>query len=85
MTGRVIDLDSRRPKPLERHCGCQPGRQCYPHRLDTLAARLRAHLDDQEGELLVTLKTHETVVAGVLEVLDGITNECLSADRRTVQ
>lgn len=55
-------------------------RECYPHRLDSLAARLRLDLLATEGELLISRERFASVLADALTVLDGITGECLPND-----
>ncbi len=92
MTATVISLASRRPQPRTREtCGaCSRGadgriRECYPHRLDSLAARLRLDLLDGEGELLVSRERFAGALVDALTVLDGITGECLPSDERNAR
>ena len=83
MTSNVVSLDSRRiTREAVTTCpGCTPQKLCYPHRLDALAARLRATQLDRHS-LLVAASDVDAMVTDALEVLDGITGECLPAHAR---
>ena len=84
MIADVISLASRRPQPPGRgDCpGCRRGadgkiRERYPHRLDSLASRLQAHLDHNAGELLIPREELEDAVADAFAVIDSINAHCL--------
>ncbi|MCH1867078.1 hypothetical protein [Nocardioides sp. CFH 31398] len=62
MSARVYDLTSRLPQPCD----------CPPHRLASLAARLRESSDAQAGELLIPAQAFADVIDDALEVLDRI-------------
>lgn len=87
MTATVISLDSRRPQPTTAATcpACQyrrDGSECYPHRLDSLAGRLRGHFNSTAAELLVDRALLATALTDAIAVLDGITHECLPVDER---
>jgi hypothetical protein len=89
MTATVVDLASRRAQPRTRETchACRRGTdgsivECYPHRLDTLARRVRVELLTTEGELLVPRETSAACLGDVLAVLESITDECLRSDER---
>jgi hypothetical protein len=77
MTGNVVDLASRRgARSSDETCpGCATGQPCFPHRLDQLADRLRVAVLDLP--LLVAADDLERLVSDALEVIDGITSQCL--------
>ena len=74
---------SRRGDQLRRG-GCSncasrsDGQLCYPHRLDSLADRLRNDLAATRDELLVPSSAVAESLADALAVLNGITDECLT-------
>jgi hypothetical protein len=78
MSGNVVDLKSRRlARDAKRECpGCLPNQLCYPHRLEALASRLRTA---KTGVLLIPVDALDDA----LDVIDGITRECLPAHART--
>ena len=89
MTATVVLLDAER-RNRRPTAGCQrcemrtDGSRCFPHRLDDLADRLRAH--DPSDALLIPSEELADVLADVLGVLDGITSECLTrTDERTTK
>jgi hypothetical protein len=89
MSATVISLASRRAQPRTRETctSCSRDadggiRECYPHRLDTLARRVRVELLTTEGELLVPRETSAACLGDVLAVLESITDECLRSDER---
>lgn len=73
MTARIYDLTSRLPQTCD----------CPPHRLASLAARLRQSRDAQAGELLVTTEAFTAVVDDALEVLDRILGDHAPTHERT--
>lgn len=84
----VIDLDSRRPQTRSRDtcAACERARgigtgECYPHRLDSLATRLRRHVDRHDGQLLTPTVDVAETIADALTVLDRITAESLTVRR----
>ena len=85
MTGNVVNLASRRiARQAATGCpGCTTRKLCYPHRLDALAARLRGAQPGRDS-LLVAACDVDAMVTDALEVLDGITAECLPAHARVV-
>jgi hypothetical protein len=78
VTARVIDLQSHRRKRAESgraDCrACRPESACYPHRLEDLTARLRVHAD----ALLIPV----SAIEDALDVITGITRECLPENER---
>jgi hypothetical protein len=93
MTATVISLASRRRpqrRTTETCAACSRGtdgciRECYPHRLDSLARRLTLEADATEGELLVDRDTFARAMADAVAVIASITDECLSADERSTR
>lgn len=85
MTATVLDLTSRlaRAQAAATCDACardtKVGR-CYPHRLAELATRLRDDLEHHSGELLTATDDLAAIVRDALDVLDGITGECLTPD-----
>lgn len=84
MTATVIPFSRRRSDQLRAEgcqaCACRAdGALCYPHRLSTLADRLREDQAATARELLVSATDVAEVLADALAVLDGITTECLTA------
>lgn len=90
MTATVIDLASRRPQPRSRET-CHACRsdadgvlvECYPHRLDSLARRVRVDLQFAENELLIPAGEVAGRLTDVLDVIGTITDECLIRERGT--
>ncbi|MCD4525233.1 hypothetical protein [Nocardioides sp. cx-173] len=89
MSATVIDLASRRAQPRTRETcrTCRRGTdgsilECYPHRLDSLADRVRYDLLSTQGELLIDRETLADRLTDVLHVLETITDECLRPDER---
>ena len=85
MTATVIDLTSRlaRAQAAATCDACAMDTKvglCYPHRLEALATRLRGDLEHHDGELLTATDDLAVIVRNALDVLDGITGECLRAD-----
>ena len=62
MTATVVSLASRRPQP-EQTCTCPQ------HRMWDLADRVREALRRSEGELLVPVDAHATVLEDVLSTI----------------
>lgn len=76
----VVPLFSEKPEPKRpATCGCRPDSLCYPHRLTNLADLLRAELAHRD-DWLVPRAEVDRITAHVLDVLGGITAECLPPD-----
>lgn len=86
MTATLLDLTSRlaRARAAASCDACARDTKvglCYPHRLALLADEVREELEDHVGELLMPAADLERVLTSVLEVLDGITRECLTTPK----
>lgn len=88
MTATILDLTSRlaQAQAAESCEACARDTKvglCYPHRLAYLARDLRAEMLNHQGELLTPTADVERIADAVLEVLDGITRECLADTDRS--
>lgn len=87
MSATVLDLTSRlaRAQAAATCDACARDTKvglCYPHRLEALATRLRGDLEHHRGELFTATDDLAAIVRDALDVLDGITGECLTTDER---
>lgn len=81
MTGQLISLDAHRRNQAP-NCPCAPDFTCYPHRLLDLAARVEDLRADVEQFRFCDWGTFDRLTRDVLEVVAGITDDCLPTDRR---
>ena len=83
MTRPVASLDAERLKrrrpDCERCARRADGMPCVPHRIDGLANRLREAAEP--GALLIPAE----VLTDALDVLDGVTAECLNPTEKTAR
>jgi len=86
MTSNVVSLASKRIRRSPTGCcGCDSadGLLCYPHRLLALRDRVSDVAGLVEAHRYCDLGTFESVAADLFAVIDGITGECLPAERTT--
>lgn len=76
----VVSLAAYR-KQAARDCRCNGDYTCFPHRLVELAQRVESTRTDLEPVRWADWQTFDRLTTDVLEVLAGITDECLPDER----
>lgn len=82
----VIDFQSRRvARETGYPCQCRPGRKCYPHQLVDLGERVAEIKANAESFQFCDWSTFERLTNDVLDVIQGITDECMSSAREGLE